>query len=132
MANLENSQSTLSLDSFVERGRHILTFNRQTGAKTEVVICQHGGITQCNAPYEQDEHYWADCAAWLYQAGSERFYVRVKTYGLGNVPGDKWFGSDDGGASWQEQAKLTYDWLNKNCANWRELAHLEPTKNQQD
>lgn len=119
-------QPPLSLDSFVEGGRHILAVNRQTGAKAEVGVCTYGWVIPLEV-FSGDDRYFADCTAWLYQAGSERFYVRLEIYGSG-IPSDQWFGSSDDGASWQEQAGLTYAWLNKNYSNWRELSRLEPAK----
>ena len=108
--------------------RCVLTVHRPSGEKTDVASREHGWLHVGNQPYAPDETYWADCAAWLYQAGRERFYLRIETYGFGATPGVEWLGSDDGGVTWAEQAGLTYGWMNENRANWFELDRLAPAR----
>ena len=104
--------------------RFILTLNTATGLQAEVLSCEFGRFIVSHQPYEQDVIYQADCEAQLYQAGPERLCVRATLYGESEIPGIKWFCSENGGHSWQEQASLTYDWLNKNRHSWCELGTL--------
>lgn len=104
--------------------RFIITHNVYTGQQSEVLSSEYGQFTVGYQPYEKDVTYKANSEATLYQAGSERLYVKATLYGEGDIPSTKWFCSENGGQQWQEQAYLTYDWLNKTCPSWPLLSYL--------